>query len=102
MATALDDQEEMAGCGGDSGALETELAGGFARQAVFASCVWLFWLAFIASTLGHAPKKVRVLRFARGRPPLAVHLVIEAVCKFDAWAAQFLPVRCTRLSRGYS
>ncbi len=74
MAAAPGDQGEMAGCGDDGGGPETGLAGGFARQAVFASCVWLFWLAFISSTLGHAPKKVRTR--ARGRPRLAVHSVV--------------------------
>lgn len=38
--------------------LDGEPARGFPIQAVFASCIWAFWLAFIASTLGHAPKKV--------------------------------------------
>lgn len=38
--------------------LDGEPARGFPIQAVFASCIWAFWLTFIASTLGHAPKKV--------------------------------------------
>lgn len=38
--------------------LGDEPAGIFLRQAVFASYIWAFWLAFIVSTLGHAPKKV--------------------------------------------
>ena len=58
-------QEDAAGCVG-SEALANEYTGGFLLQVVFASCIWMFWIAFIASTLGHAPKKVRGLRpFAR-------------------------------------
>lgn len=55
--------------------LEDEPAGSYLRQAVFASCIWAFWLAFIASTLGHAPKKVWTHGLGtHHRTPLVVHL----------------------------
>lgn len=35
------------------------------RQFVVASCMWAFWLAFIASTTGQSPKKVGAALGAR-------------------------------------
>ena len=61
-ATAvLGDRGEPVGCGSGE-TIVADPAGGVARQVVFAVCIWLFWLAFIASTMGHAPKKVGAFR----------------------------------------
>lgn len=45
---------------GDGLQMPEEMPRTFCRQAVFLSCLWTIWLAFIVSTMGQAPKKVLV------------------------------------------
>lgn len=45
--------------------------GSFTRQALFAACTWVFWLAFVASTIGRAPKEVRCVFGAAAVSPLS-------------------------------
>ncbi|CAM9457889.1 unnamed protein product [Pylaiella littoralis] len=46
--------------GGDRLQMPEEMPGTFRRQAIFLSCLWAVWLSFIVSTMGQAPKKIRI------------------------------------------